>query len=467
MNRYRLLLVTVFFFVGLILAAPALIGALPDRYVFRLPEPLQKYGLPENQVALLPTAEAPVAAASLLSTATEAAQKPATEATPTPEKSSVVDFKPATIANPERSNETAGQPSDAAPGSSSITTPTAMSTVTPAATAIQTPTPWPLPEQARLEGFQHKFQTWNNCGPATLAMGLTFFGEQASQEQTASVLKPNPEDRNVSPDEMAGYVNEQTHYGALYRVNGTIETLKKLVANDIPVIIETGIDPPGEFRWLGWYGHYLLVVAYSNEEEQFWVYDSWFGTSEEPLKNAHPDGRVISYNDLTADWSQFNQSYIVLYRPEQESLVAELIGQDLEDETMWERALSRSKAEIETAPGNPFYWFNLGTNYAALQQFEEAAIAFDQARAIGLPWRMLWYQFGPYEAYLNVGRYEDVLLLADTTLKDRPYFEESFYYKAIALAALGEADTARQNLEKAANLNPNFVPAQMALVELK
>lgn len=471
MNRYRLLLVTVFFLVGLILATPVLIGALPDRYVFRLPEPLQKYGLPENQVALLPTAEAPVGAASLLSTATEAAQKPAAgatiELTSTPEKSPIVDFKPVIIADPERPDETASQPSDAAPASSSATAPTAMSTVTSAATTMQTPTPWPLPEQARLEGFQHKFQTWNNCGPATLAMGLTFFGEQASQEQTASILKPNPEDRNVSPDEMASYVNEQTPYGALYRVNGTVETLKKLVANDIPVIIETGIDPPGEFRWLGWYGHYLLVVAYNEEEEQFWVYDSWFGTSEEPLTNAHPDGRIISYDDLAADWSQFNRSYIALYRPEKESLVAELVGQAAEDQTMWERALSRTKAEIETAPDNPFYWFNLGTNYAALQQFEEAALAFDQARAIGLPWRMLWYQFGPYEAYLNVGRYEDVLLLADTTLKDRPYFEESFYYKAIALAALGETDAARQYLEKAADLNPNFTPARAALVKLK
>ena len=147
--------------------------------------------------------------------------------------------------------------------------------------------------------------------------------------------------------------------------------------------------------------------------------------------------------------------------------MAELISQDIEDEVMWERALSRSKVEIEAAPENPFYWFNLGTNYAALQHYEEAAIAFDQARAIGLPWRMLWYQFGPYEAYQNVGRFEDVVLLADTTLEDRPYFEESFYYKGIALAAMGDPDSARQNLEMAANINPNFAQAQTALVELK
>ncbi|MFQ5436631.1 MAG: hypothetical protein ACE5FD_17375, partial [Anaerolineae bacterium] len=60
-------------------------------------------------------------------------------------------------------------------------------------------------------------------------------------------------------------------------------------------------------------------------------------------------------------------------------------------------------------------------------------------------------------------RYEEVILLADVTLKDRPYFEESFYYKGLALAALGNANEARGNLQKAADFNPNFRPAADAL----
>jgi tetratricopeptide (TPR) repeat protein len=79
---------------------------------------------------------------------------------------------------------------------------------------------------------------------------------------------------------------------------------------------------------------------------------------------------------------------------------------------------------------------------------------------------MLWYQFGPYEAYYQVGRFEDVILLADLTLKDRPYFEESYYYKGLALAALGQTREARENLEKAVRFNPNFAPAAEALAGL-
>jgi tetratricopeptide (TPR) repeat protein len=146
--------------------------------------------------------------------------------------------------------------------------------------------------------------------------------------------------------------------------------------------------------------------------------------------------------------------------------VAAIIGEEMDDTIMWQNALDEIRAETGAAPENAFYWFNLGTAYNAIGQYEEAAAAYDQARAIGLPWRMLWYQFGPYQAYYEAGRYEDVVLLADTTLKDRPYFEESFYYRGLAQAALGETKAARQDLQKAASFNPNFIPAADALALL-
>jgi tetratricopeptide (TPR) repeat protein len=242
--------------------------------------------------------------------------------------------------------------------------------------------------------------------------------------------------------------------------------LKRLLADGHPVIVELGIDPPGEYAWMEWYGHYLLVVAYDEDEEQFWVYDSWFGTSEVPGENASPDGRIVSYDDLAYYWQQFNNNYIVLYRPEEEAAVHDIIGQDMDDDYMWQQSLVRVQTLLNAEPEDAFLWFNLGTVYNALGDFEKAATAFDQARNIGLPWRMLWYQFGPYQAYYEVGRYEDVILLADTTLMDRPYFEESFYYKGLALAAMGNVGQARDNLERAVRFNPNFAPAAEALAQL-
>ena len=454
MGKLQIVILLVIAVAFLALGIPAAIDALPDRYVSRLPEPLQKYGLPKTTVSLLPTASAvtPIATADL---SDQGGTPPTAPALSISDYPASIDTEPGSV-----ESDVVGTPTPTSLTAVSQTTPTA----TPSATA--TATTYPLPSGVRLEGFQHKFQTWNNCGPATLAMALSYFGDQVSQEQTAAVLKPDPEDRNVTPSEMVSYVEEQTPHRAVFRANGDLDTIKRLLANDIPVIVEIGIEPPGEFRWLGWYGHYLLLVAYDDELQQFWAYDSWFGTSEEPLQNAHPDGRGLSYDDLEANWAHFNRNYIALYDDEQSALVSELIGGNIDDEVMWSGALARSQADVDRDPTNAFYWFNLGTNYAATQQYDEAAAAFDQARAIGLPWRMLWYQFGPYESYYNVGRYEDVILLANTTLEDRPYFEESYYYKGLALDAMGERDMARENLERAARFNPNFERAQNALAEL-
>ncbi len=440
MSRAKLIVPFLVIGVFLFWAVPALLKAVPDRYVMRLPEPLHSLGLPENEVAILPTVPGPAAADTLLQ----------------PEiKEEVTDQ---IIPSPTLRVEGIQQ----APTSISSTfTPVSSSTPTP--TATPSPTPWPIPAAVRLNGIQHKFQEWNNCGPATLAMALTYFGLNINQEETASVLKPNPEDRNVSPYEMADYVNDQTPFESIYRANGDLDTLRRFIANDIPVIVEVGIDPPGEFRWMGWYGHYLLVVAYDELQEQFWVYDSWFGTSEEPLQNAHPDGRILSYVELENYWSQFNNNYVALYLPEQTDIASSIIGANLDDQNMWEKSLEKNKEGIVNDADNPFLWFNLGTSYNALGLHEQAATAFDQARAIGLPWRMLWYQFSPFEAYLEVGRYEDVVLLADVTLKDRPYFEESFYYKGLALEAMGDKPGAQENFRAAIDFNPNYFPAVEAL----
>ena len=428
-RRYTIPLVVSLLLVALFIwQLPAILRAIPSRYLFRAPEFIQEIARGE-QNPILPTVDAPVDAAALL----------IPTATPQP--------TPIVIA-------TGGPPPSP--------TPIPTSTPEPTPTAI----PIPINGSARLEGIYHQFQDWNNCGPATLAMTLSYFGLGLAQTQTAAFLKPSQEDRNVSPHEMAAYVNTQTEFQALDRVNGDLDTLRRLLDAGFPVIIEIGLDPPGEYAWLEWYGHYLLVVAYDDAQEQIWTYDSWFGTSEVPLENKHSFGRIVSYENLETYWAQFNRSYITFYPPEEAATVAAIIGPSMDEATMWQAALERAQIEATSQPENAFFWFNLGTAYVNLGDYEKAAAAYDQARAIGLPWRMLWYQFGPYEAYYQVGRYEDVLTLTNTTLKDYDYFEEAFYYRGLAEQALGDMAAARRDFEKAAAFNPNFAPAVEALAQL-
>ena len=435
---------------------PTVLKAMPSRYVARLPEPIQALGVREH-VDMLPTAVHNVQTDDLLQPLDLAAQ--------TSPDSSGTFTAPPTLTPPPTTGPTGSDAPNEPETVTNSAAPPASST--PTVTAAPSPTPIPIPPSARLTGVQHKFQTWNNCGPATLAMALSYFDLHRTQDQTAAVLKPDPEDRNVTPEEMASYVRNETEFEALSRTNGDLTTVLRLLSEGMPVIIELGIDPPGEYAWMEWYGHYLLLVAYDDQQEAVWVYDSWFGTSEVPGENADDEGREISYEELDSYWRHFNRSYIVLYRPEQEQFVSDIIGEDMDDEKMWQNAQQVVLAELNEEPENAFLWFNLGTVYNALEEYERAASAFDQARSIGLPWRMLWYQFGPYEAYYQTGRYDDVILLADVTLQDRPYFEESYYYKALAQIELGEVDEAQRNLRRAVDFNPNFQPAAEALRELE
>lgn len=453
MSKRRLVILLSILTIGLLAwQLPAILKSIPSRYVAAyLPEPIQVLAEREH-VELLPTAAVDTNAGFLLNLESLTASEVTIQAIPSP-ASAGNDTRNSDLAidEAERNGPGEGQNHPA-----------------PSLTPSPVPTDLPLiPSSSRLIPFKHQFQTWNNCGPATLVMGLSFFGLDIDQKQTATTLKPNPEDRNVSPIEMATYVNNETELSAISRVNGDLGSLKRFVANGYPVIVELGLDPPGEFRWMGWYGHYLLVVAYDDASEQFWVYDSWFGTSDVPVENADSDGRQVNYRDLDSYWRQFNRSYTVLYRPERENDVGTIIGPDIDDDYMWQRALIMVQEELEVDSENAFLWFNLGTIYNELMNYERSAAAFDQARAIGLPWRMLWYQFGPYEAYYHVGRYDEVIILADVTLLDRPYFEESYYYKGLALHALGREEDARKNLELATRFNPNFLPATIFLDQIE
>jgi tetratricopeptide (TPR) repeat protein len=78
---------------------------------------------------------------------------------------------------------------------------------------------------------------------------------------------------------------------------------------------------------------------------------------------------------------------------------------------------------------------------------------------------MLWYQFGPFEAYNAVERYNDTIQLAQRNLNDGggQFVEETFYYAGVAREGLGEAQRATDNYRAALAFNPNFVPARERL----
>ncbi len=343
---------------------------------------------------------------------------------------------------------------------------TLIPTATPVPTVVNTPTP--VPDQVLLTGIPRIQQSFNNCGPANLTQVLNWYGDETTQAQAASYLKPNAEDRNVSPWQLSDYVNNFTELRSTVHSGGNMEMLKRFVAAGFPVVIEKGYEP-NTSNSSGWFGHYLTVFGYDEQERIFHSMDSY-------LKVDETIGRLDSYEDIERYWQHFNYNFYVVYEPDRESEVFEILGQEmLQPLTMWEESAKRAQEEVEENPDNAFAWFNLGTSLTRLGEltgatefYENGAAAFDQARSIGLPPRMLWYEFRPYLAYMKVGRFDDMIEISDTILATQggQNVEETFLYRGHALLFQGDVAGAVAAYERALELNENFYPAEIALQAL-
>lgn len=331
--------------------------------------------------------------------------------------------------------------------------PSATPSATPTASATPTPTLTPYPatpmaESAAVEGIQYHAQMWNNCGPATLTMNLSFFGIYQHQREAASYLKPNGDDKNVSPEQMLAYAAQKGLEGVV-RMGGDMDLLRRFLSNGIPVIVETWIKPEDH----GGMGHYRLITSFDGGT--FIAQDSYFG----------PD-RLLYAAELDLGWRVFNRKFIVLFEPEDEELVMALLGPLADESTMLELALERAQEEAAEEPDDAFAWFNLGTVYTRLGETELAVGAFDEARRIGLPLRMLWYQFEPFEAYLDAGRYDDVVQLGYATAYSASGHEEAYFYEGLGYLGKGMEDMAVSRWRQALEYNPNYEPATGALEAL-
>lgn len=312
--------------------------------------------------------------------------------------------------------------------------------------------PLVVPPAFKLEGIRHQMQTWNNCGPATITMATGYFGRAETQAQAAPLIKPNANDKNVSPDELVTYART-LGLQADWLVGGDLSRLKLLIANGIPVLAEMWHTPhPNDGM-----GHYRLLVGYDDAAGRFTSYDSL------PQNGANVP---LPYARFDADWRVFNRTYIPVYPAEKADLVARILGPDQDQRQMWERTLAVAHDEVAAQPGDPFGWFNLGTSFVALGRSAEATTAFDRARTLRLPWRMLWYQFGPFEAYLAEGRLTDVLSLTAANLQRAGDLEESQYYRGRALQEQGHVASARAAYQVALRSNSRYAPAHHALATL-
>jgi tetratricopeptide (TPR) repeat protein len=171
----------------------------------------------------------------------------------------------------------------------------------------------------------------------------------------------------------------------------------------------------------------------------------------------------VTYADTDSRWRYFNRVYILIYHPNQEETIKQILGPHWDLDYNRQHALDIAQAETDADPLDAFAWFNLGTNLVYFERYDEAARAYDEAREIGLPQRMLRYQFGPFFAYFHSLRTEDLLVLIEYALTITPNSEEAWLWRGWVLWRLGDNAGAIKAFRKSYKENPNSFFAQNAL----
>ncbi|MFZ5933052.1 MAG: C39 family peptidase [Patescibacteria group bacterium] len=308
---------------------------------------------------------------------------------------------------------------------------------------------------ALLNSPRHVYQTFNNCGPATLSMILSWYGTNVSQKELADAMRPyqNPtgddDDKTIFTSEFADWA-QKYGYQALSRVNGDIELLKRFTANGIPVVVKTWLRVGEDI------GHFRIVRGFDEEKRVIIQDDSYHG----------PDKR-ISYFDFLSLWQPFNYAYIIVYTPAMEEKVVAIVGEEWDESLSWKNALARAEKEKQLDGENVYPEFNISTAAYHLGDYQKSVQAFAEVEA-RLPRRMLWYQIEPILAYQKLKNYQRVFEITDRLLNGgNRAFSELYIIRGEILLTQGEKEKAKVEFEKAVLYNKNLEKAKQALEMLK
>ena len=225
----------------------------------------------------------------------------------------------------------------------------------------------PLPARADLGPMRHLWQSLNNCGPASVVMALSLFGIEADQEVARLALRGPDVRRGMGPGPVDPWVSERYGLRSISRLNGTVELMKRLVANGFAPMVTQWMQDPAISR----IAHWRTVRGYDDDTASFYVNDPMLGANV-----------PLTYEWFNSNWQPFSYRWMVLYEPKDQGRLQELIGPDWTESGMRDRFYARAKADALTQDTSAA-WLTYGE--AAYQDgwFAEAVAAFDHGMQLG------------------------------------------------------------------------------------
>jgi predicted double-glycine peptidase len=196
-------------------------------------------------------------------------------------------------------------------------------------------------------------QTLNNCGPASVAEVLAYWGIHRSQGQVQAVLRADKSPWGMAPYGIPGYARSLGMQG-LIAASGTLSQIKALISNGFPVIVNQWVSASDHIR------HYRVIDSYSDRTRQLVSSDPYLGP-----------GHAISYAEFAAIWAPSNDRFVVLYPPSRAAkLQAVLRAAGWDRTAAYTRELAWQRQRMRAGATDPSGWF---------QHNRFVALAFDEA----------------------------------------------------------------------------------------
>lgn len=321
----------------------------------------------------------------------------------------------------------------------------------PSITEVLLPTP---PSTKILSNDYQVFQSFNNCGPASLSMALSYYDIHKTQEELGQILRPyqnpqgNNDDKSVTLEELARH-GESYGLIAYHRPHGSIEKIKAFIALDLPVITRTWLQPNEDI------GHFRVVKGYDDTNRQIIQDDSYQGHDV-----------WYPYDTFNSMWDKFGYEYLVFVPPDKKELVEAILGDEKDEKIAWLHAIDAYHQILATDPTNIDTQFNLSVAYYNIGDYENSIKAFEKVEN-SLPSRTLWYQIEPIQAYFQLQRDQRVFDLTDSVLNhENRAFSELYLLRGRIHERNGNPELAKKEYEKAVLYHRNLTEAQEALSSL-
>lgn len=151
-------------------------------------------------------------------------------------------------------------------------------------------------------------QTLNNCGPASIAEVLAYWGVGRTQAQVQAAVRADNAPWGMAPFGVPGYARS-VGMRALLGAGGTERLIKALISNGFPVIAGQWVSMADHIR------HYRPIVAYDDRQRLFLSSDPYLGANH-----------VIGYGDFERMWAVSDGRFIVLAPPSRQSLLAAVLA---------------------------------------------------------------------------------------------------------------------------------------------